>query len=123
MVDILDFMVVRAPEPVGAGALHRHYVHDRVVPPPRGMSTNVPPDPNLLQNKSPIGQLVFRKVFCESFKSEEDALESLLDALLANLTSYAPPCSHKESLANGSAPIVVEDLERHAYIQRGARYY
>ena len=111
---ILDFMMVRAPDPVSAAAMRRHYIRNWLLV-LRGMVTHAPApneDPNLLQRSSKVGKLVFEKIFGQFPEQEEKALEDLLAALLSQL----PP-------GISGAELLLEDLDRDTFLIRYDTYY
>jgi hypothetical protein len=124
-VPILDFMVVRAPDAVDAEVLRRRYIHDDVLLASRGPMTHVPPDLNSVEHVSIVGKLIFTKVFCGDPKPVGEALQDLLQALLALLPAQAPVCEETdETSTDGTVGrLLIRDLERHAYIRHGGRYY
>src|SRR5690349_4342074 len=84
-VPIVEFMVVRAPETVGALADYRNFIRDEVSREP--VRTHVPPpDAYSVTRTSAIGRLVYDLVFCQDLPDADFA-----PALKAKLLALLPP--------------------------------
>jgi hypothetical protein len=121
-VPLFGFVVVRPPAVVAPAVLRRDYVHDHVLTATGGLMTNVPEDLYSVGITSTVGKLVYEKVFCNSLAPGE-AEEDLLDALLKPLTPRASVCDEIYATGRAAKPLIIEELERHAYIRHGDRYY
>jgi hypothetical protein len=114
---ILDFMQVRAPEPIPPASLRRNYIHDAdfLRTPPL---THVPKPPSL-EDYSAIGALVFKHVFQTS--TPDDPME----ALVADLLALVGPAAFETDQEDGAAPrqLRLEELDGHAVIVRDGLYY
>src|ERR1700752_3222492 len=75
----LDFVLLRAPEPVGDDTLRVHYISDGELLTEPGVMTHVPPPPTVA-DYSWVGRLVFEHVYAQS--PPADPLTDLRDALL-----------------------------------------
>jgi hypothetical protein len=117
---IVEFMVVRAPQTVGALASYRHFIRDEISRAP--VLTHVPPsDTYSVTRTSAIGRLIYDLVFCRNLP-DADFPAALKEELLALLAVHRPYCEgHAEDPA--AARLVLEDLERHAYLREGNDYY
>ncbi|MEV8597341.1 hypothetical protein [Streptomyces sp. NPDC052012] len=119
-VPVVEFMVVRPPETVTASASYRQFVRDEIArKPPR---THVPPpDAHSVTRVSPIGRLIYELVFCGD-QSDAEFPDTLKQRLLELLTPRTPHCEDREP-DPGPNRLVLEDLERHAYLREDGRYY
>ncbi|GII33019.1 hypothetical protein [Planotetraspora mira] len=119
-VPIVEFMVVRSPEPVGTLASYRHFIRDEISRAP--VLTHVPPpDAYSVTRVSPIGRLVYDLVFCRGL-SDADFPGALKAELLARLEPSRAHCP-RQGEDPGPLRLVLEDLEQHAYLLEGEDYY
>ena len=118
---IVEFMVVRAPETIGALAYYRQFIRDEISRAP--VLTHVPdPDTYSVTRVSAIGRIVYNLVFCRSLP-DADFPAALKKELLALLTPRRPYCQVQTETDPGPPRLVLEDLERHAYLRDGDDYY
>src|SRR6266545_3370577 len=94
---IVDFMVVRAPEPVPQPTMRRNYIRDGdfLRRPPK---THVPPPPTL-EDYSELGALVFRHVFRTPMP--EDPMDEFLEELLGLVGGSVVQLPENEDNENG----------------------
>ncbi|MFI7405966.1 hypothetical protein ACIBW9_36800 [Streptomyces sp. NPDC049541] len=119
-VPVVEFMVVRSPETVNAPASYRQFVRDEIAR--EAPRTNVPPpDAYSVTRVSPIGKLVYELVFCSDL-SDVDFPGTLKQRLLELLTPRSPHCEGRGT-DPGPNRLVLEDLERHAYLRENGLYY
>jgi hypothetical protein len=122
MTPIFDFMVVRPPDVVDPEVLRRDYIHDDVLV----ATSDVPEDLNSVESTSVVGRLIYKEVFCGSLGAGWRARDHLVKELLKLLTPRAPVCEKPdERCTAGSAvkPLLIEELERHAYVRDDCYYY
>ncbi|WAZ19151.1 hypothetical protein STRCI_000183 [Streptomyces cinnabarinus] len=113
---ILDFVLIRSPEPVPPESLRRNYIHDGdfLHTPP---GTHVP-DPPTIEEYSPLGALVFKHVFPETPPADDDAMDALVAELLGQVGPTAP-----HPTGGTARKLRLEQLDQRAVIVRGGLYY
>lgn len=124
---ILNFMVVRAPEPVPQPAMRRNYIRDGdfLHRPPM---THVPPPPTV-EEYSPLGALVFRHVFRAPVPEDpmDDLLEELLELVGGSVVQLPqdgeddPPAAEGEVVPHPKLRLA--QLDGHAVILRDGVYH
>jgi hypothetical protein len=125
-VAAFEFLAVRAPYAVDAAVLRQSYIHDDLLVPPADIMTHVPPDLRSIEHMSPIGRLVYEKVFCDRIEPLSAAWEDLLQELLDLIGPRVPACPMEEIEAptgTTGGGLLLRDLERHAYIKRDGAFY
>ena len=89
-VPVFDFMMVRPAEQVPDDSLVARYIQDSTLTKGRGF---VPVDLQSSAGPSPIGRLIYQKVFCEAREADLGmAMLLLRNAVLATLPAYVAPC-------------------------------
>jgi hypothetical protein len=130
---ILEFLAVRAPEPVADASMRRHYIRDgdflRMPP-----LTHVPPPPSV-EDYSAIGAIVVEHVFGQG---SEDPMGALIEELLELVGPAEMPVNGNGGNGSGGGStggsgtgtatavareLRLEELERHAVILRNGAYY
>jgi hypothetical protein len=126
-VDVFEFLAVRAPYAVDQAVLRRAYIHDDFLAPALGVHTHVAPDLRSIEHMSPIGKLVYDKVFCNRIQPLSAAWRDLRAALLKLIGPRVAACPSEETeertTAGSSNGLLLRDLERHPYITDNGAFY
>ena len=136
-VPILDFMLVRPPSEVEAPVMSRRYIRDVVLD--RQARAHLDVDLQSAQSPSPIGRLIYQKVFCETLPANDlEAVQDIRGAVLGLMDAYEAQCDwlpdrkkgprHPVAISGAAAaanilPLDIAELERHAYLQLDGLYY
>lgn len=125
-VPLFDFMVVRPAASLTGEASRCRFVRDTVFSKEAG---SVDVDLQSTDGPSGIGSLIYRKIFCEAMGPDDpQAVQKIIDALIARLPVFAPPCGQAASgqtnaTNNGPKPLQIGELQRRPYIRRGDLFY
>src|SRR5690242_17181831 len=116
-VDVLQFMMLRAPAAPAAGLARRNHIVDDVVTAEERRAED------LFSTASPsaIGKFVYDRVFC-AVGSDNPAnlallLNGMLDALIDGLPNFQPACP------NEAGGLDLGDLQNRTYFARSGIYY
>jgi hypothetical protein len=121
-VPLFDFMVVRAPAAVDPAAARRNFINNSSL----SMEKDVVTEPEVeiwAGSSSAVTALIYRKVFCTD-PLPEDPMADLLTGLLTLVPGRPLSCAGGVA-THGETPgtVRLDELERHAWIQRGDLYH